>query len=142
MLKTRRATIVVNIVNASLSAIAIIGLSVFVATDYNAFDDDAVKINLATVHHYLWIPILISIICVAFSLLGIYGALKYNRFCVMTAAVLYCVSIVLSILGKDIGGAIIQVIFVYPNFALYYEMKKGIMTEENYPNMRHSRCCV
>ena len=122
---------------------AIVGLMVVAKGNFeDDIDDDVVLEDLAKAQQYIWVPIMISCICIIFSCLGVYGAMKFNGPMVIAAGVWYCISIILSLLGGDIGGVIIQIIFVYPHAVFYQEMKKGIMTEQNYPNEKHSCCCV
>mmetsp|Transcript_101600 Transcript_101600/g.152245 ORF Transcript_101600/g.152245 Transcript_101600/m.152245 type:complete len:176 (-) Transcript_101600:239-766(-) len=140
---TRRATIIVNVINMVMAALALFGMGVVASSGFaDQFDDDAVKADLATAQQYIWIPILISAFSILCAGLGMYGAMKYKQWMVMVGAVWYCINSVLSILGGDLGGAALSGLFAYPHFVFMQEMKKGIMTEANYPNEKHSCCCV
>ena len=106
------------------------------------FDDDTVQKDLAVATQYTWIGMLVLGLSIATSGLGIWGAKNYIGWMVIVSACWYVTSTVLSLLGGDIGGAIMSGFFAYPHVVFYQEMKKGIMTEENYPNEIHSCCCV
>jgi hypothetical protein len=105
-------------------------------------DDDAVKAELALAYQNSWIGMLIFGIGIACSALGQIGAYKYKGWMVIVAGLWHCVNTGLSLFGADIGGAVMSGCFAYPHFVLYQEMRKGIMTEENYPKEIHSCCCV
>ena len=140
---TRRATIVVNIISASFASLGILALAFFVTpTLVNSVDDDEVKQDLAEASKFAWVGILILCSSVLCSGTGIYGALKYNGTMVLVAGVWYSVNSLFNLLGGDVIGAIMSGFFAYPHFVLHQEMKKGIMTEINYPNEKHSCCCV
>jgi len=140
---TRRATIIVNIIDICLSVVALAGLGVISSDGFAAqLDDDTVKNELDMATQYMWIPMLLAGLNIAASGLGIWGAKNYIGWMVMISGLWYAVGTVLSLLGGDIGGAIMSGFFAYPHFVFYQEMKKGIMTEENYPNEIHSCCCV
>jgi hypothetical protein len=61
---------------------------------------------------------------------------------IIVAGAWLCVNAVLSIVGGGLVGCILSALFVYPHVVFYLEMKKGIMTEENYPNEKHCCGCV
>jgi hypothetical protein len=105
-------------------------------------DDDTVKQELAVAYQYAWIGMVIFGVSIACAGLGLFGAIKYKGWMVIVAAVWHCVNSVLSLIGGDLGGALVNGCFAYPHVVFYQEMRKGIMTEENYPNEIHSCCCV
>ena len=140
---TRRATIIVNIVNLVLAVITalIYGLASGIAV--NELDDDAIKNDIANKSGAIaGIIALFFVIALTFSGLGIYGAMKYNKCMVISAAVWYGLSALVSLSGGDVLGCVISGLFCYPHVMFVQEMQKGIMTEQNYPNEMHSCCCV
>jgi hypothetical protein len=140
---TRRATIIVNIINVVMSVLALVGVGILASDNFaNQLDDDAVKTELSTITSAAWVAYLISALAIVCGALGIYGAKNYNGWMVMVSGIWYSINAVLSIIGGGVGGALMSGFFAYPHFVLYQEMKKGIMTEANYPNEKHSCCCV
>lgn len=140
---TRRATIIVNIVNMCFAAIALLGTGAVTAyASSNQFDDDAVKNSVAAATDHAWIMYLVNGLALAFGALGIYGAKEYKEIFVAISGLWHAAIATMGIIGGDFAGAICSGLFAYPHFVLYQEMKKGIMTKENYPNEMHSCCCV
>jgi hypothetical protein len=140
---TRRATVIVNIINIVLSILALAGLGVLTSDSFaSQFDDDAVKNELAMADKGAWFGYLVASLSIVCGGLGIYGAKEYKGWMVLVSGVWYCINAVLSVLGGGIGGAVMSGFFAYPHFVFYQEMRRGIMTPENYPNERHSCCCV
>ncbi|KAL7570180.1 hypothetical protein ACA910_020016 [Epithemia clementina (nom. ined.)] len=143
----RRAVIVVDTVNVCVVALQLMSiLAVTTASanmDVDAVDDDSVKqalqdlpdVKMGAVYAILGI----NIVC---SALGIMGALKYSTWMVGTAGAWYFVMSILSLIGLNIAGVIYNGFFAYPHVFLVQEIRKGIMTPENYPNEEHSCCCV
>ena len=140
---TRRATIIVNIVNLVLALLSALLYGLASGFAINELDDDAIKQDLANKGGAIaGIIALFFVIALTFSTLGIYGALKYNKCMVIAAAVWYGLSSLVSLSGGDILGCVLAGLFCYPHIVFVQEMQKGIMTEENYPNEIHSCCCV
>lgn len=140
---TRRATVIVNIINVVFSILTLAGIGVFTSDGFaSQFDDDAVKAELAIASSNAWAAYLVACLSIVCGGLGIYGAKEYKGWMVLISGVWHCVCIILSIVTGGISSAIMSGFFAYPHFMFYQEMKKGIMTEENYPNEMHSCCCV
>lgn len=140
---TRRATIIVNIINIVLSIFTLCGLGMLTSDKFaGQFDDDAVKTELAMLSSAAWVAYLVAALSIVCGGLGIYGAKEYKGWMVLVAGIWFVVNSVLSLLGGGVGGCIMSGFFAYPHFVFYQEMRKGIMTESNYPNEMHSCCCV
>jgi hypothetical protein len=145
---TRRAVIVVNIVSLSFAVLAILSLSLMTSDRYAAqFDDDEVQtasneIDGAAVGITIQGPATIGIAVLGMicNTAGLFGAFKFNKIGIIVAAIWYSAECVRSLLFYDIAGAIMAGLFAYPHVVFYQEMKKGIMTPENYPN--EDQCCV
>lgn len=143
MVQTRRATIIVNVINIIFAILAVTALGAVSSDSFAAnFDDDEVRQELEMGTQYAWVGMLFATISIITSGLGIYGAVKYTGWAVIVAAVWYTINCILSLIGADIGGAIMAGFFAYPHIVFFQEMRKGIMTEQNYPNEIHSCCCV
>jgi hypothetical protein len=140
---TRRATIIVNIINITSSIFGLVGIGMLTSSSFaDQFDDDAVKSELAVATSSAWVIYLLACLSIVCGGLGIYGAKEYKGWMVLVSGVWYAINAVLSVLGGAIGGAVMSGLFAYPHFVFYQEMKKGIMTKENYPNEKYSCCCV
>jgi hypothetical protein len=79
-----------------------------------------------------------------FALLGIVGAITYNKDMVVCTAFWNCLLGACSLLSFSVFGLLVFVVgfFAYPHFVLFQEIGEGIMSEENYPNEIHSCCCI
>jgi uncharacterized membrane protein YecN with MAPEG domain len=141
---TRRAVIIVNLVNIVLLMIGMIVLIVAhnkVSPD--DYSDDKVKSQVQTFENVplaalIAIPIVLMLCCVA----GIVGANKYNIYLVGSAAVAYCVVFIMDLIAVNIVGAIIAALFAYPHFVFIHEVRRGIMSNETYHIEEQSCCCV
>jgi len=152
----RRAVIIVNIIEACFAFLGMLGLlamnnmttSLYSSADQ--YDDDEVAAAMAEYEEAMAtfgsIPIgailAIQAVRVVGALAGIVGAIKYNFYLVGAAGIMYCVSCATSIVALNLGGAIMAGFFAYPHYFLVQEIRKGIMSEENYHNERQSCCCV
>jgi hypothetical protein len=66
---------------------------------------------------------------------GIYGALKFKKWGVATAASAYVISFLLNLIGFDFINLVIAVALGYPHYFLIKEINEGIMTDYNYHNV-------
>ena len=139
----RRAVVIVNVMNIcfALSGIAMYYLLSRDGFSEN-FDDDLTKYDLEAISNYKGRAILFGIVSVLCSLIGIYGAVQYNSWTVILAAVYYCISVLTKIVPFDLSGMLMAGLFAYPHFVFIKELNNGIMTAENYPNEINSCCCV
>jgi hypothetical protein len=140
---TRRAVIIVNIVDICLKALSVALMSMVSNYVDKNYDDDYLKKQWDSEQLSVVLGvIMMALITLAFCGLGIYGALKYNKSMVIAAGVWHCINVFLSLKRHDMGGIIMAACFAYPHFVFSEEITNGIMTEENYPNEIHSCCCV
>ena len=148
----RRAVLVVNGITITLNILSMIIVAIgFGFINKNVDDieadmsDDAAKKeldefvkggNLAIVETLLEFFVAISI---GLHACGVYGALKFKQWGVMTAAVAYGLALFLNLLAFNILDIILAGVFLYPHIYLIKEMKEGIMTDYNYHNV--ASCC-
>ena len=139
---TRRASIVVDIITATFSALGLFSLVAVTSDGYQSqFDDDA---TIAALNDFNasgavgWSMAFMAIGMIAGGV-GIFGAYKFNQVCVMIAAVYHAVACIQGLIFLNLGGAIMSGFFAYPHFVFYKEMKAGIMTPVTYPN--EQACC-
>jgi hypothetical protein len=140
----RRAVIIVNLISVFS---VVFGLALFASALVRS--DFEEKMNGQTV------GMVIAILEMVFYGMGVYGAISYNQWLVASALALYSAlvvysiaSVVNSVLMADefwyfyFFGVLRNALFAYPHWFLIQEIRSGIMTVENYPNEKHSCCCV
>lgn len=141
----RRAVIIMNIVNAALVAMGLMGvLAAKNLVDTDAIQDDEVAAVLGGEDGSLpfgWL-VASSVIRLILAGFAIYGAIKYNYILVIIGALSYVYEVVLSLWGLNFIGLLYPALFLYPHIFLVKEIRSGIMTALNYPNEKHSCCCV
>lgn len=149
----RRATIIVNAVTVGLSAMGLLSLFALKgmagAIDSSAVDDDAMAAQMAEMEDQLSgfdsmgpMVFIVQLVKIGCAIAGIFGGMKYSVPMVAVAAVSHGWDLVLSLLSFHIPGLAMAGGFLYPHIMFIQEMRKGIMTPENYPNEQHSCCCV
>jgi hypothetical protein len=117
----RRAVIVVNILEAGLLLLGIMG------TIGSAESSAQIAIQC------------LKITC---CILGIFGALHFNPYMTGIAAASFCFDFVRALVGNSLIGVTFSGYFAYPHFFFIKEVREGIMSKENYNNERMSCCCV
>mmetsp|Transcript_35478 Transcript_35478/g.55240 ORF Transcript_35478/g.55240 Transcript_35478/m.55240 type:complete len:216 (-) Transcript_35478:206-853(-) len=70
---------------------------------------------------------------------GVYGALKYEVWAIVVAAVAYGIGLAFAVLGLDFMNIFMKGMFLYPHLVLIKEIREGIMTDYNYANVKS--CC-
>lgn len=88
------------------------------------------------------VVIFIMIIVVLCFGIGAYGAVQFNTCMVSTALACHVVSLIGNLAALNVGGVILGACFIYPHVGFLMEMRRGIMTPDNYVNEMHSCCCV
>jgi hypothetical protein len=139
----RRAVLIVNFVYIAY-VFTVLGIFC-ISSDHvaeNWEDDTVIKEWNKYSDIIIGAVIVLNTVAVAFAAMGLFGALRYSKCLVMTAAIWYCIVGCLSLLGLDFWVFLMSALFAYPHFVFAQELKQGIMTEENYPNEVQSCCCV
>ena len=132
----RRAVLVVNLVAVALVFVATIILAV--ASDDDQITNGAVAFENANTGALIFVMIVVMI-CYG---VGAYGAIQFNVCMVSTALACHVVSLIGNAVVLNIGGIIMIGFFIYPHVVFILEMRRGIMTPDNYVNEVHSCCCV
>jgi hypothetical protein len=70
---------------------------------------------------------------------GVYGALKYEVWAIIVAAVAYGIGFSFALLSLDFTNMFVKGLFLYPHLVLIKEIREGIMTDYNYANVKN--CC-
>lgn len=80
---------------------------------------------------------------ILFSVIGIIGAFRFNKYTVLSTAVWYCIYIVWSCIDMRFSDAAIAVFFAYPNWHLFFALRNGSMTPDTYYREKYCccRCC-
>lgn len=81
-------------------------------------------------------------IAFVYCILGIYGAIRFKKYLVLTACIGYVVYALLLLVDLKSGrwtGIFLAVIFLYPNAHLFISMRNGSITKETYE--REANCC-
>lgn len=142
----RRAVIVVNAIN-----IVLLGLSLFsiLATQTlaanatgNDVDDQVQEAMEAFSSAPLGAILAIMGVQMVLSAVGIAGAVLFNKWMVIAAAIAYGIGVAGGLLSLNPGGLVFNACFLYPHIFLIKEIRDGIMSKENYPNEQQSCCCV
>ena len=110
------------------------------ADDYVSMDDDEMmQINKNLKDKEVIITVMLA--CgVMFSIVGIVGAIKFQKYLILVTAVWFCVDVVRSGLTKQWLNAMLAACFAYPHFALFHALRKEQITKENYER-REKHCC-
>jgi len=152
----RRAVIVVNGITLVLQILTMVGVAFLPKYLENNLDDieaniadDAARDQVDTfakggdLTSLVIIVEVVEIIGLFFSVIGIYGALKFKRWAITTALCFYSIRMLLQLISiRSFGGVFVLFVFglwVYPHVYMLSLMRAGIMTESNYPNI--AKCC-
>lgn len=76
---------------------------------------------------------------IIFSIIGIVGALKFQKYMVLVTAIWYCVDVLRSALTFQYANIVVTACFAYPHFALFHALRKSKITKQNYSKEKH--CC-
>ena len=152
----RRATIIINLIMAVVAVISIILITVTemsIQADLEELDDYVAKQMYdgitSDVRSYLKLANIVTLARLPFLASGIYGALKYKtlpvQICIGSNIIelLLSVSIDSSMNGFNffnlIIGAAVTGLWTYPMVLFVGQVKKGIMSDANYPLVKVRR---
>lgn len=77
-----------------------------------------------------------------FAIVGIVGAVKFEKFLVLTSAIWQCIYILLTLMELRFAPAILTVPFAYTNFHCFVSLHSGSITRENYASEKQCCCFV
>jgi len=81
-------------------------------------------------------------VSMVFGILGIVGALKFQKYLVLATGLWYCPTyIIMSLLVQRWDGAVLAAIYSYPNFHLFWQFHKKKITKDNYSETEQHCCC-
>eukprot|EP00536_Pseudo-nitzschia_multiseries_P018667 jgi/Psemu1/316142/fgenesh1_kg.2864_\ len=148
----RRAVLVVNAITIGfqiLSMIVVAIVATFVTNNLNEIEqdmnDDEMRKDLDGFVKEGGLQVVESIVD-AFAVIsiglhscGIYGALQFKQWGIITAACSYSVSLLLGLFTLDIANLLMSGLFLYPHIFMLKLMKEGVMTDYNYHKI--ATCC-
>jgi len=148
----RRAVLIVNGIAISFKIISVIAIAImgsFVSKNANEIEasivDDEVRKEFDVVFNEGGVALFetifdfIALISIGLHLCGIYGALKFKKWGIITAGATHALGVLLGVISLDFMTFVISGVCLYPHIIMYKEMREGIMTELNYHKI--ARCC-
>ena len=147
----RRATLIVNIITIVLNLFTFVFMFVgfnFVTNNLDAIEEDMNSQDKEDLENFVksggfaLLEVMMSIflfVSIFLHAVGVYGALKFQKWAITVAAASYGVGVVLHLLGMNLIHVVISGLFLYPHIVLIQEINQGIMTDYNYENV--ANCC-
>jgi hypothetical protein len=132
----RRAVIIVDMLMICFLILDIIGMTGM--SNMDEVEDEQYE-ERETSYGGLIFIFLIEVVC--FSI-GVWGGVTLSWVHVAVALTLYVITIVLNLIVFNAAAIFLACCFAYPHVFLIREIKKGIMTKDNYYNENQSCCCV
>lgn len=80
-------------------------------------------------------------IMIPVALIGILGALRFNKHIILCVAVWYAIDITLAIIILSPIKALLSALYFYAHIHLFLELKNGTITEKNYERTEQYCCC-
>lgn len=80
-----------------------------------------------------------AVVSIGLHCCGIYGALNFKQWGIITAGSTYAISLLLGVITLDFGNIILSGLFLYPHIFMVKLMKEGVMTDYNYHKI--ASCC-
>lgn len=148
----RRAVLVLNGISIALRVLlmvifAILGVYVSKNSDAveDALEDDDAKEQFDTMLKSGYLTVLeavlevLEMVAIFFAAAGIYGALKFKRWGIVTALSFYGFCLVVTVIMLDVVDALFYGLCLYAHICFLKLMKANIMVDENYHNI--ASCC-
>lgn len=148
----RRAVLIVNGITIGIKLLVMMGVAIGVSylsknldDIENDMDDDDNRKQLdevfksGAVAGYEALFEVWETITVGLHVAGIYGALMYKKWGIITASVTYAVALLFNLASGNAFDFIVNGLCLYPHVCMYLLMDKGIMTAHNYHKV--ASCC-
>lgn len=148
----RRAVLIVNGITIGLKLLIMMGFAILVSYVGKNLDDIEEDMNddefrksfdsffksgsVAGLEAFVEV---LETISVGLHACGIYGALNFKQWGIITAGTMYALSLLLGLFSMDIGNIVVSGLCLYPHICMYNLMKAGIMTPYNYHKV--ATCC-
>lgn len=120
------------------------GIEVVNSIDMATVEDDELFEQLNELENYAIgyeVILLIAVIClnVVFSLVGIIGAAKFNKYLVLATGIWYICEAIYLLSIQLFAHAFTIAAYSYPHIALYLALRSGTISRQNYRRERY--CC-
>lgn len=148
----RRAVLTLNAISIALRLLVMVLIAVlakFVTENLedieeDIYDDDFRNSLDVTIKSGYMVIIemfaeVIEFCAIVFGAIGLYGALKFKFWAIITAVSFYTFALICSVFIVDFLDMIFYIICLYAHFSMLRLMRAGIMTDENYHKV--ARCC-
>lgn len=149
-----RACVIVDIVDIVLSLVMVglsmsfgLGTETFLDAffiDFSGFaqmDDDETMLTMIPERREAIIQTVSVGLGVLFSIIGIFGALKYQRYLVLVTGIWFCLDTIRACYQLSWPSAILTPLFAYPHFALFFALRRGEITRNTYDSTEKHCCC-
>jgi len=88
-----------------------------------------------------WILIGKNLAGIFFATIGIFGAVKFHKWLVLSTTIWCCIDVVLSIFTSRWLAVVLAGFFLYPESSLFLALHNGKITIENYKSVKYCCCC-
>jgi hypothetical protein len=148
MCDMRQTVIAVNIISIIWAILAmfvgVAGLVSWKNWENKEADDTTITIMPDVARSTYAILVAFEVIAILVFSLGIRGARKFNRILVAIAMVYHAIALIYGLITMysfwRLFELLLSALFVYPHAVLFWELKHGVMTKENYESQRKA-CC-
>jgi len=103
-------------------------------------DDELLEMRQAKEDSVIYVTVLIGM-GIIFSVIGIVGALRFQKWMVLITGIWFCVDVIRSAITFQWLNAVVGACFAYPHFALFHALRKGKITKDNYEVTEKHCCC-
>jgi len=150
---TRRAVLAVNVVSIVLGVISLLIGNVllnFIRDHPDEFEEGAKMsegekqqfeegLRMGAIEVDKAVLDSLSLVFITMHGIGIYGALKFKKWAVVTAGSAYVIGFILNLLTGSFVNLIVTCALGYPHYFFVKEINQGVMSDYNYHNVAH--CC-
>ena len=114
-------------------------LNMFVKSDVDlsVIDDDELLESYENQQQGVSLVTIMVACGVVFSIIGIVGAWKLQKYMVLLSGLWYCVDVLRSAITFQYVNLLVTACFAYPHFALFHALRKNQLTKKNYENEKY-----
>ena len=119
----------------------LLGLSIIDPDDLDLreYDDDQVRSEVVRMDSMYIILLLKEGLGIPFGIIGVIGAYRFYKYMVLCTGIWCCADLIWSLLTHRWLSSVYVAFYIYPHFALFFALKRGRITFENYDDVKH--CC-
>jgi len=109
--------------------------------DFDNYDDDDSNVTRGQPINASFVRAIIRTTCgILFCGIGIVGALRFQKYMVLSTAIWYCIDVILGVVYRGWTGVVVSAFFGYAHIALFLALHKSKITVENYSSTE-KYCC-